>query len=65
MIPGPVGRYMQCGGDEGPCCNHTGMPWFIRNTSSSTTANVNVHLCQDEITEDENIGIQLLELYVK
>ena len=61
----PLWDGMQCGGDEGLCCNHTGMPWFIRNTSSPTTANINLHFCQDEHAVNENIGIERLELYVK
>ena len=32
----PLWDGMQCGGDEEPCCNHTGLPWFNKNTLTPT-----------------------------
>ena len=61
----PLWDGMQCGGDEGPCCNHTGLPWFNKNTPTTTAATINVRLCPDENTNNENIGIERLELFVK
>ena len=65
----PLWDGMQCGGQEVPCCNHTGLPWFHKNTSTLTTAPINapikVRVCLDEDTDNENIGIECLELYVK
>ena len=29
----PLWDGMQCGGVEGPCCNHTGLPWFHKTLS--------------------------------
>ena len=59
----PLWDGMQCGGDEGPCCNHTGLPWFMK-TLSPTTATLNVDLCVDEVG-NENIGVEQFELYIK
>ena len=64
-ISDPLWDGMQCGGDEGPCCNHTGLPWFNKNTPTPTTATIKVRICLDEGTNNENIGIERLELYVK
>ena len=61
----PLWDGMQCGGDEGPCCNHTGLPWFHKTLSTSTTATITTSVCLNEDTNDENIGIDRLELYVK
>ena len=61
----PLWDGMQCGGDEGPCCNHTGLPWFHKTLSTSTTATITTRVCLDEATNNENIGIDRLELYVK
>ena len=61
----PLWDGMQCGGQEVPCCNHTGLPWFHKNTSTLTTAPIKVRVCLDEGTNNENIGIERLELYVK
>ena len=60
----PLWDGMQCGGDEGPCCNHTGLPWFTK-TLSSTTATLNVDLCVDENIGSENVGVEQFELYIK
>ena len=59
----PLWDGMQCGGHEAPCCVSASMPWFTKNTT--TTATINVRLCLDEDTNNENIGIERLELYVK
>ena len=61
----PLWDGMQCEGGEGPCCNHTGMPWFIKNIATHTTDAINVRVCLDESTGNENIGIEHLELYIK
>ena len=61
----PLWDGMQCGGEEGPCCNRTGLPWFNKNLSTPTTATITTRVCLDEATTNENIGIDRLELYVK
>ena len=61
----PLWDGMQCGGQEGPCCNHPALPWFTENTLTSTIAPIDVRLCLDEDTDNENIGIERLEIYVK
>ena len=62
----PLWNGMQCGGQEVPCCNHTGLPWFHKNTLTSTIAPIKVRVCLDEDTSNnENIGIERLELYIK
>ena len=53
-----------CGGQEGPCCNRAGLPWFKKSLSIPTTASISVRVCRDT-SRDENIGIQHLELYIK
>ena len=61
----PLWDGMQCGGNEAPCCNHIGLPWFNKNTPTPTTATIKARLCLDEIANNENIGIERLELFVK
>ena len=56
---------MQCTGLKGPCCNRTGLPWFNKKLSSTSSANIEVHVCLDMDVLDKNIGIQLMELFVK
>ena len=61
----PLWDGMQCGGVEGPCCNHTGLPWFSKNILTSTTATITTRVCMNQDTNDENIGIEQFELYIK
>ena len=61
----PLWDGMQCGGDEGPCCDHPGLPWFNKNTPTPTTATINVRICLDEDTSNENLGVERLEVFVK
>ena len=61
----PLWDGMQCGGDEGPCCNHTGLPWFNKNILTATTAAINVRVCLSEAISNENIGIDYLTIFVK
>ena len=44
----PLWDGMQCGGEEGPCCNRTGLPWFNKNLSTPTTATITTRVCLDE-----------------
>ena len=61
----PLWDGMQCGGDERPCCDHPGLPWFFKNISTPTTATINMRVCLDQNGDDENIGIEYLEIYIK
>ena len=61
----PLWDGKQCGGVEGPCCNHTGLPWFLKTLSTSTTATITTRVCLNEDAASVNIGIENFELYVK
>ena len=61
----PLWDGMQCGGVEGPCCNHTGLPWFSKNILTPTTATITTRVCMNEVATNENIGIEQFELYIK
>ena len=54
-----------CRGTEGPCCNHTTLPWFIKNLPERTSANIKVRLCVDQGTDDEDIGLERLAVLIK
>ena len=61
----PLWDGLQCDGDEEPCCNHPGLPWFNKNLPTHTTVAIKLNVCLNEDINDENIGIERLELYVK
>ena len=61
----PLWDGQQCVGVEAPCCTHPNMPWFTKTLSETTTEDIQLRLCVDQpVTDDEEILLQLIELYV-
>ena len=59
----PLWDGLQC---EGACCTGTNTPpWFSVDLSHSTNDDIEVRICHDQDTNDEDTPIQLLELYVQ
>ena len=55
-----------CGSDESPCCNVTGIPWFHRDYGSTTTTDyIELRVCADEGTANEDIPVSFYEIYVQ
>ncbi len=51
---------------EGTCCTGTNSPpWFSVQLSTSTTDMIEVSICGDESTDNEDTPIELLEIYVQ
>ena len=46
------------------CCSFNNPPWFYRELAESTEA-IDMNLCTDEATDNEDIGLQLVEIYVQ
>ena len=62
----PLWDGQQCGNDEGTCCTGTNTPpWFSVDLPDSTSDDIEVRICHDQDTIDEDTPIQLLELYVQ
>ena len=55
----------RCGGVEGPCCNAPGIPWFHKVLNSPTTDDIELRVCEDHETSDEDTPVGLYEIYVK
>ena len=64
-IADPLWDGEMCGGTEGPCCNHTGLPWFIKQLPNHTLGSIEVRVCSDQEASDENIAIENLAVFVK
>ena len=47
------------------CCSDSGLPYFHRVLPRTTTDNIEVRICLDEVTSNEDIGLEELELYVR
>ena len=54
-----------CGGNEGPCCNVPGIPWFFKVLNSSTTDDIELRVCGDQGSNQEDAPVSLYEIYVK
>ena len=52
----------QCS-DEGSCC--TGPPWFSMELPSSSTDDIEVRICGNEGTDNEDTPIELMEIYIQ
>ena len=46
------------------CCDPPNLPWFNRVIHPSTTADIELRLCQDEVATNEDVSVELFELYV-
>ena len=55
----------QCGATERPCCAAPGLPWFHKTLSSPTSDYIELRLCCDQGTSDEDVAVGLYEIYAK
>ena len=54
-----------CGSVEKPCCSRSRIPWFHKQLGYSTTDSIEMRLCCDQNTNDEDVPFNLVEIYVK
>ena len=53
----------ECGSGNN-CCNQTGMPWFYRILPQEVSDDIEVRLCANEDIDNEEIYVDLVEIYV-
>jgi hypothetical protein len=54
----------QCS-NEGACCTVMSLPWFSVDLAESTTDDIEVRICGDESTSNEDTPIELLDIYIQ
>ena len=54
-----------CGILEGVCCAAPGLPWFNKVLDTATTDYLELRVCGDERTSNEDVPVSFYELYVK
>ncbi len=64
LVDNPLWDGVGCTGDN-TCCQFNQPPWFCRTLPAPTTDDLEVRICADQDTSNENIYISNLELYVK
>ena len=52
-------------GSRGSCCQFNSSPWFCKDLPEYTTEDIELRLCIDQDLTNEDILIDLVELYVK
>ena len=50
---------------ETNCCSSTYLPWFYRQFNASTTDYIELRVCCDQNTDDEDVPVGLYEIYIK
>ena len=62
----PLWDGQSCGYTESPCCNVTGIPWFHRDYGNTTTTDyIELRVCGDEGTDNEDVPVSYYEIYVQ
>ena len=54
-----------CGSIEEPCCWVPGLPWFQKTLGYTTTDYIEMRLCCDEGTNNEDVLMSHVELYIR
>uniref|UniRef100_A0A1X7SG18 Fibrinogen C-terminal domain-containing protein n=1 Tax=Amphimedon queenslandica TaxID=400682 RepID=A0A1X7SG18_AMPQE len=55
-----------CDSLESPCCNVPGIPWFHRDYGSTTTTDyIELRVCGDEGTNNDDAPVSYYEIYIK
>ena len=52
-------------GSGNTCCAQAGMPWFCRTLPQEVSEDIEVHICADEGTSNEEIYVDLVEMYIQ
>uniref|UniRef100_A0A1X7T4W0 Uncharacterized protein n=1 Tax=Amphimedon queenslandica TaxID=400682 RepID=A0A1X7T4W0_AMPQE len=62
----PLWDGQSCGSAESPCCNVPGIPWFHRDYGNTTTTDyIELRVCGDEGTSNEDVPVSYYEIYVQ
>ena len=61
----PLWDGKSCGSSETNCCQRALIPWFYRSFTHSTTDFIEMRICCDEGTSDEDVSVGEYEIYVK
>ena len=55
----------KCGDLETQCCGLPGIPWFHKTLEYTTTDYIEMRVCCDQATNDEDMLFSFVELYIK
>jgi hypothetical protein len=52
-------------GPNNDCCDFNNPPWFRKQLPSATTDNIEMRLCHDQQSTDEDTPVEIIEIYVQ
>ena len=52
-------------GSTSSCCSFNSPPWFSKQLLNATTDNIEVRVCSDEASSNDDVPFQILELYIQ
>ena len=61
----PLWDGKQCGLIEKGCCQASGPPWFNKTLNSPTTDYIEMRVCSDQVSSNEDSPVSYYEIYVK
>ena len=61
----PLWDGQDCNGLERTCCDPPNLPWFCKKLPEPTTDDLELHLCGDEPRTNEDVPIDLVELFIQ
>ena len=66
FIADPLWDGQNCGSYESTCCNVPGIPWFHRDYGNTTTTDyIELRVCGNQDTVDEDSPVGYYEIYIK
>lgn len=65
FYPDPLWDGQDCGTSEQGCCSAPGLPWFYKKLTVPTNDYIELRLCSDQGTDNEDVPIGFYEIYVK
>ena len=61
----PLWDGKDCGYRETACCQSSLIPWFYKSIGNYTTDYIEMRICCNEETDDEDVAIEQYDIYVK
>ena len=61
----PLWDGKNCGSSETACCQSSLIPWFYKSIGNYTTDYIEMRICCNEGTNDEDVPIEQYDIYVK
>ena len=54
-----------CGAASASCCSNQNQPWFCNRLNVPIVGDLEMRICTDEATNNEDVGLQSFEFYVQ